>query len=148
VIDTEKSMISIAEIMTSDVSTIPMDMTLGQAMEVCSRKKIRHLPVVDEYGQLAGLVTDRDIRYLISPRIGTISENTADRESLKRPIHLIMIRTTVVATPQMSIAEAAQLMLDHRIGCLPVTDSQRKVIGMVTATDLIRYIAQKQEQEP
>jgi acetoin utilization protein AcuB len=140
-------MISVAEIMTTDVTTITMDTPLGEAMELCSERKIRHLPVIDEHGQLTGLVTDRDIRYLISPRVGTISENSADRESLKRPVHLIMIRVTIVATPQMTVAEASQLMLDHRVGCLPVINTYRHVVGMVTSSDLIRCIAQGRVHE-
>jgi acetoin utilization protein AcuB len=135
-------MLTVAEIMTTSVSTINMDTPIAQAMEVCSEKKIRHLPIVNDLGELTGLVTDRDLRYCISPRIGTISENNADRESLRRPVHLIMIRATITATPQTSIAEAAQLMLDHRIGCLVVINPFRHVIGMVTSSDLIRCIAQ------
>jgi len=134
-------MITVTEIMTANVYTINLDISIAQAMDVCSQKKIRHLPIVDDLGELAGLVTDRDLRYYISPRIGTISENNADRESLKRPVHLIMIRNTITATPQESIAEAAQSMLDHRVGCLVVIDPNRHVIGMVTSSDLIRCIA-------
>jgi CBS domain-containing protein len=134
-------MITVAELMTPSVHTINMDTPIAQALEVCSQKKIRHLPIVDDLGELAGLVTDRDLRYCISPRIGTISENNADRESLKRPVHLIMIRNTITATPQTSIAEAAQSMLDHRVGCLVVIDPERHVIGMITSSDLIRCIA-------
>jgi CBS domain-containing protein len=139
----EKTMITVAEIMTSNVFAINMDTPIAEALEVCSQKKIRHLPIVDDLGELAGLVTDRDLRYCISPRIGTISENSADRESLKRPVHLIMIRNTITADPQASIAEAAQSMLDHRVGCLVVIDPFSHVIGLVTSSDLIRCIAQK-----
>jgi acetoin utilization protein AcuB len=136
-------MITVSEIMTSNVYVSNMDIPIAEAIEVCSQKKIRHLPIVDDLGELAGLVTDRDLRYYISPRIGTISENNADRESLKRPLHLVMIRNIITAEPQTSIAEAAQSMIDHRVGCLPVIDPHRHVIGMITATDLIRCIAQK-----
>lgn len=134
-------MLTVAEIMTPDVYTSNMDIPIAQALEICSQKKIRHLPIVDDLGELAGLVTDRDLRYYISPRIGTISENNADRESLKRPVHLIMIRNTITVTPQTSIAEAAQSMLDHRVGCLVVINPFNHVIGMVTSSDLLRCIA-------
>jgi CBS domain-containing protein len=128
--------------MTSDVACAEMDFTLGKAIELCSDKRIRHLPVVDEHGQLVGLVTDRDLRYYVSPRIGTISENRSDRESLERPIHLIMIRTVVVASADTPLPEAAQLMLTNRVGCLPIINLGRQVVGIITTTDLIRYIAQ------
>lgn len=133
-------MTTIAEVMTPGVERIHMDTPLGQAMELCSEKKIRHLPIVDDQEKLVGLVTDRDLRYFVSPRIGTISENNSDRESVRRPVHLIMIRATITATPEMPISAAAELLLTHRVGCLPVLDPDRRVIGMVTTTDLLRHL--------
>jgi CBS domain-containing protein len=135
-------MIVVGKIMTSDVVCAGMDITLGKAIALCEEKRIRHLPIVEENRQLAGLVTDRDLRYYVSPRLGTISENRADRESLDRPIHLIMAHKVVVASAEMPIWEAAQLMLDNRVGCLPVVDPDRHVVGLLTTTDLIRHIAQ------
>ncbi|NLT65390.1 MAG: CBS domain-containing protein [Acidobacteria bacterium] len=132
---------TVADIMTPDPLCVGMDMPLGKAMELCLEKRIRHLPVLDEQNRLAGLVTDRDIRFHISPRIGTISENNSDRESLRRPIHLIMVRGVVVTVPGMLLSEAAQLMLANRVGCLPVVDPERHVVGMLTTTDLIRYVS-------
>lgn len=135
-------MATVSDIMTSDVSTINMDTPSGRAMEACSEKRIRHLPVIDEQNRLVGLVTDRDLRYSISPRIGTISENNSDRESLKRPVHLIMVRNPATTSPEVPLSKAAALMLEHRVGCLPVVDPERNVVGMVTTSDLMRHIAQ------
>ncbi len=131
----------VAEVMTHEVVYISMDTLLGAAMNVCAEKRIRHLPVVDDHKLLVGLVTDRDLRYFISPRIGTISENHSDRESLRRPVHLIMAREIVTTSPEASLSDAAQVMLTNRVGCLPVVDPERHVIGIITTTDLIRYIA-------
>jgi acetoin utilization protein AcuB len=114
---------------------------LGEAREICSREKIRHLPVVNDNEQLVGLVTDRDLRLFISPRVGTISENAADRESLRRPVHLIMARELITAVPEMTVAEAASLMVENRVGCLPVIDDMQHVAGLITTTDILRYVA-------
>jgi CBS domain-containing protein len=97
---------------------------------------------LDDQKQLVGLVTDRDLRCLINPRVGTISENNSDRESLKRPVHLVMVREPVVACPENSLSEAAELMLANRVGCLPVVDEELHVVGIVTTTDLLRYVTQ------
>jgi acetoin utilization protein AcuB len=129
-------------VMTKDVICIDMDFTLGKAIELCSEKRIRHLPVLDENGRLAGIVTDRDLRYFLSPRIGTLSENTSDRESLHRHVHQMMVRRVVCASSDTSIAEAAQRMLTNRVGCLPVVNGARRVIGIITTSDLLRYIAE------
>jgi CBS domain-containing protein len=128
--------------MTCDVVCADMDFTLGKAIDLCAEKRIRHLPVLDEYGQIAGLVTDRDLRYYASPRIGTISETKSDRESLERPLHLIMARRVVVASADTPISEAALLMLTNRVGCLPIINLGRHVVGIVTTTDLLRFLAE------
>jgi acetoin utilization protein AcuB len=134
-------MVAIESIMAHEVLCINMDITLRDAIELCSQNRIRHLPVLDENKRLVGLVTDRDLRYSISPRIGTISENNSDRETLKFHVHRIMKREVITASAEAPLAEAAQLMLTHRIGCLPVVDSERHVIGIVTTADLLRYLA-------
>jgi CBS-domain-containing membrane protein len=136
-------MLEIESIMTRDVICINMDITLGDAIELCSQNRIRHLPVLDEGKRLAGLVTDRDLRYSISPRIGTISENNLDRGTMNLHVHRIMKREVITISAETLLAEAAQLMLTHRIGCLPVVDSERLVIGIVTTADLLRYLANR-----
>jgi CBS domain-containing protein len=140
--DDKAPMAAIQNLMTRDVVCADMDTPLGKAMDLCSAKRIRHLPVLDEQKRLIGLVTDRDLRYFVSPRLGTISENKFDRESLDRPLHLIMVRSVVVASADATIAEAARLMLANRVGCLPIGDSNRNVVGIITTTDLLRDIAE------
>ncbi len=135
-------MMDVKNLMNRDVVCADMDTPLGKAMDLCSEKRIRHLPVLDEHKQLVGLVTDRDLRYYVSPRLGTISENRSDRESLERPLHLIMVRNVVVASEEAALSEAAGLMLANRVGCLPIVDTDQHVVGIITTTDLIRYIAE------
>lgn len=135
-------MVAVVDLMSRDVVCADMDTPLGNARDLCAAKRIRHLPVLDEQKRLVGLVTDRDLRYYVSPRLGTISENRSDRESLHRPLHLIMVRNVVTVPVDASISEAAGLMLENKVGCLPVIDADRRVVGILTTTDLIRYIAE------
>ena len=136
------NMATVGDVMTRDVFTIDMDVTLGAAIEFCTENGIRHLPVVDENKCLTGMVTDRDLRSSVSPRLGTISENNADRETLGRRVHLIMARRVFSTTTEATLAEAAKLMLEHHVGCLPVIDGESRVIGLITTSDLLRSIAQ------
>jgi len=134
----------LSSVMRSEVVSVGMDTSLGAALDVCSNRHIRHLPVVDEEGKLVGLVTDRDLRASISPRVGTISENNAARESLQRHVHVIMIRNLVTGTPSMALSLAAKLMLERRVGCLPVIYPDKSLVGIVTTSDFLRVIAQFQ----
>jgi acetoin utilization protein AcuB len=138
-------MTTLENIMTHDVTCIDLDVTIGEAIELCSQCGIRHLPILDEDKRLAGMVSDRDLRHSISPRLGTISENNSDRETLNHHVHRIMVREVVSASPETTLAEAAQLMLTGRIGCLPVVDNGGFVIGIVTTTDLLRHLSESKQ---
>ncbi|MBM3789782.1 MAG: CBS domain-containing protein [Acidobacteria bacterium] len=129
-------------IMRTEVFRVGMDATLGQAMAVCLQHRIRHLPVVDSGERLVGLVTDRDMRVFISHRLGTIMENGSDRESLHRHVHVMMVRRLVTVTPETTVGEAAYLMLQRNVGCLPVVDQEYRLIGIITTSDLLNLLAE------
>jgi acetoin utilization protein AcuB len=130
-------------VMQQNVVRAAMDSTLGEAMTLCFQHRIRHLPVINSAGRLVGLVTDRDLRFYISHRLGTIMENNADRETLHHHLHVIMVRRVVTGKPEMTITEAARQMLDNHIGCLPVIDAENRLAGIVTAGDFLRLIAEE-----
>lgn len=133
--------VTLSAFATPELVTINMDAGLGEALEICIERRIRHLPVVDENGKLVGILTDRDIRASLSPRLGTISENESDRVTLRRRVHVYMHRQIVTGTPEMPLAGAAALMLEHRVGCLPVVDEDRRLVGIVTTSDFLRFLA-------
>jgi len=133
---------NLEEIMSRNALCISMDTTVGEAIATCVDRGIRHLPVLSDDGKLVGILTDRDLRRYLSPRMGTISESESDREPLSRRAHLIMIRRVVTAGPETTIAEGAALLLEHRIGCLPIIDQEKQVIGIVTKSDFLRVLAQ------
>jgi acetoin utilization protein AcuB len=136
-----KEPIRLQSVMKQDVIRAEMDTTLSEAITICFQQRIRHLPVVNSRGQLAGLVTDRDLRYYISHRLGTIMENNADREPLHRHLHVLMVRRVITGRLDMPVDEAARLMVDNHIGCLPVVDAENRLLGIVTTGDLLRLIA-------
>ncbi len=133
--------IKLKTFMHQNVIRAGLDTTLGEAMTICFQHRIRHLPVVESNGRLAGLVTDRDLRFYISHRLGTIMENNSDRETLNHHLHVIMVRRVITGTPDMTLIEAARLMHLHHVGCLPVVDDKNQILGIVTAGDFIHLIA-------
>jgi len=135
------SPMNLASIMQRNVIRADADTTLGEAMTICFQHRIRHLPVVNNREKLAGLVTDRDLRFYISHRLGTIMENNSDREALHHHVHVMMIRRVITGNSEMTLTQAAQLMVDHRVGCLPIVDSENRIVGIVTAGDFLKLIA-------
>jgi len=135
-------------IMKTDVISIGMDEPLKAALDLCTNRGIRHLMVVNDEGALVGILTDRDIRYHLSPRLGTISENNSDRATLERRVHTVMARDVVTGTPDMSLGAAARKILHDRVGCLPVVDSGYRVVGVVTTSDFLLLMANAVPDHP
>lgn len=115
---------TINELMTTDVVTMKPRQSLRSAADEVRFGRIRHLPVVDDHGVLVGLVTQRDL--------------LAAGSDLDRPIADIMQRDIKTVSPTTSACEAAYLLLRHDIGCVPVTDADGKLVGIVTDTDFVR----------
>ena len=97
---------------------------LRRAKEEFELGRIRHLPIVDREGKLLGLVTQRDL--------------LAAGEHLDRPISQVMQSDVTTVSPDTPAYEAAYLMLRDAIGCVPVTESDGRLIGIVTDTDFVR----------
>jgi acetoin utilization protein AcuB len=136
-----KEPLRLESVMQKNIVRADADTTVGEAMTICFQHRIRHLPVLNSQGRLVGIVTDRDLRFYISHRLGTIMENNTDRETLHRHLHVIMVRRVVTGTPDMTVADAARLMVDYHVGCLPVVDAENHLLGIMTAGDFLRLIA-------
>jgi len=113
----------IVNLMTSDPVTIHPHETLSKAKSIMDAGNFRRVPVVDD-GRLVGILTERDLReyigYLESTRV-----NAAMRTAL------------VTVTPYNTVEDAARLMLQHKIGGLPIV-ADGTLVGIVTTSDLLR----------
>ena len=68
-------------------------------------------------------------------------ENNSDRETLHHHVHVMMVRRVITARPEATVTQAAQLMVDHRVGCLLVVDAENRILGIVTTGDFLKLIA-------
>lgn len=116
------------------ITVSPKD-SFRHAMSLIRQKGIRHLPVV-EGNRLVGIVTDRDLRQA-SPSPATSLEIHELHYLLEKVrIHEIMTQKVYTVTPETAIEEAARLMLQHKIGGLPVL-KDGALIGIITETDIL-----------
>lgn len=118
----------VQDIMQQPVITTTADAPLIDAYRAMEKQDIRHLPVMDR-GRLAGIITDRDIRYATRPL-------QDDPSYARTAIAEIMTEDPITAGPLDPIEEAARLMRGEKIGCLPVLDG-RELVGIVTVTNLL-----------
>ena len=131
----------VSELMSRGVSTIGVSDSAHTAVGRMLAKKIRHLPVVDARGALVGVVTDRDLRhYLFSPGVfKALGSVSADAVLKAATVNDVMSRPAISVGPDDDLETAVNIMLEHRIGSLPVVD-QARVVGIITETDLLRRI--------
>jgi CBS domain-containing protein len=112
--------------------------TLADAQLIMEHRKVRRLPVVQD-NQLVGIVTWGDLRAAGPSAAVTLSKYEWRALLQKATIGECMSREPVTVAPDASVLDAAQRMLDHRIGGLPVIDHGR-VVGVITQSDLFRLL--------
>ncbi len=129
----------IKHIMSAPVVSLFAEQTLPLADDIMRFKHVRHLPVIDETGNLVGLVSHRDIlRAQISSLTGlTDGQRRARQDHVK--VSQIMTREVWTAGPDAFASNAGRLLLDHRFGCLPVVDGAGRLVGIVTERDFLRF---------
>jgi acetoin utilization protein AcuB len=117
------------------VTVMPSD-SVGQAMALLERYPFRHLPVVDA-NRLVGMVSDRDLAFAIAlPRGPRSPGHGARAPRMVEEILRAPVRSVAPTTPARA---AVELMLEHRIGALPVV-SDGELLGIVTETDVLRLL--------
>ncbi len=125
------------DIMTTPVHTVDLDEPIQNVAKLFERKRFHHV-VVLEQNRVFGVVSDRDILKEVSPFVGSrLMERSQDRSTTRRRVHQIMSRDVTTAPPDQTVAEGAATMLDRRVSCLPIVDTEQSLLGIVTMRDLV-----------
>jgi len=132
--------VRVRDAMSTDLQTLGRNDVLALADDVMTQRRIRHLPVLDEEGALAGIVSQRDLfRGALAQALGY--GVVAQRKVLAGLVVKEVMTTDVVTIrPDAPLAAAAALMLERRIGCLPVVEGGR-LVGIVTEGDFVALAA-------
>jgi CBS domain-containing protein len=130
----------VRDLMTAAPVTVPADMPVLEARQLMQTKRIRHLFVTSPDGKLQGIVTDRDIRLNLPSPATSLSVWELNYLLARLTVEQVMSRTLVTTWPEAELTDAARVMLDHKIGALPVLDGGR-VVGIVTESDFVRAFA-------
>ena len=134
------SLLRVRDVMTRDPKTLGRNDQLSLADDLMRQERIRHLPVLDEDGELVGIVSQRDMfRGALARALGY--GETAQRRMLGMLLVKEVMTTQVVTVgPEAPIAEAARTMVDRKIGCLPVVEGGR-LVGILTESDFVEVLA-------
>ena len=122
--------------MATDLVTLHVDEELSLASDIMNLARIRHLPIL-EGDRLVGIISQRDLfRASLASVMGYDYAET--RDHLKSvAIREAMVKEVITVEPDSEIQEAGRIMLEKRIGCLPVVQNDR-LVGMLTETDILR----------
>jgi len=128
----------IQEKMQKNPITISPEASFYEARAIIRDKGIRHLPVVDKNHHLVGLVTDNDIREAAPSDATSLSVHELHYLLGKLKVSAFMTpkNKIITITPDTIIERAAQLLHEHKIGCLPVVEGE-KLLGLITETDIL-----------
>ena len=130
----------VSQLMSKKLITIGLDDSLEDALRLLRRRGVRHL-VVMKGTRLVGILSDRDVKRALDPaRMKTRVRSVGGIVFMLEPIRVeeIMTPSPVTVHPGAAAHAAAKTMLDRKFGALPVVD-RRKVVGIVTETDLLAY---------
>ncbi len=125
--------------MTRNVIAIDVDDSMQHAIYRMQDHKIRLLPVMSG-GRLVGIISDRDLKRASPSDATTLDMHEMLYLTSRIRIKDLMVENPVTVPPDYTIEEAAQLLLEHRISGLPVTDSKGNVAGIVTRSDIFRAL--------
>ena len=123
-------------LMTGSPITVPPDTAVLDARHLMTNQRIRHL-LVTLGEDLLGIVTDRDIRLNMPSQATSLSVWELNYLLTRLTVSEVMTRSVITIGPDREARDAAQVMLEHKIGALPVVDRGR-LIGILTETDLLR----------
>ncbi len=125
-------MLTARDLMTEAPSVVDATSTLRTALERLQALDIRHLPVVDSDGVLVGMISDRDLR---GAHVGEL------RAPLDTAVASIMSANVVAVDEDADVAEIVDIMLDYKIGAVPVIDADKSLVGIVSYIDLLRTLS-------
>ena len=125
----------VKDIMVKEVATLDIDDELSLANDIMRLGRIRHLPVVSG-DSLVGIISERDLfRSSLAQALGYRNQET--REVMKTlRIRDVMVGKVITVTPDLELREAVALMVERKIGCLPVVQDD-KLLGLITETDIL-----------
>lgn len=125
--------------MSSPVITVAPDMPIMEALNLMKTNQIRRAPVVDSKGNLIGIVSDKDLLNAGPSQVTSLSVWEINYLIGKITVQKVMTKTIRTVTEETPIEEAARIMVDNKVGGLPVMNGN-KMVGIITESDLFKVL--------
>lgn len=130
----------IREWMTRTVITVTPDTSMMKASKLMKENGIRRLPVIDGAGKIVGIISDRDLKEASPSKATTLDMHELYYLLSEIKVKDIMTRDPICVRPDDTVEKVALLMIEKRIGGMPVVDEEGKLIGIVTDSDIFKVL--------
>jgi CBS domain-containing protein len=130
--------ITVADIMTKNLVTLSPNSTLHDAHNITREKGIRHIPTIDDNGELIAVVTQKVLIANVMQIISDYGEQAIQRKEKQTDIMDVAETEFDTVGPERNVADIAEFFLISKHGCLPVVDQHNKLVGIITSSDFIR----------
>jgi acetoin utilization protein AcuB len=132
--------VKVRDRMTADVITVGVDDPIKLAWELVQDKKLRRFPVL-KGGELVGIITDRDLRNATASSVVLTEKKYHDFLLDTVKVESVMTADPTTVSPDTELKDAAKLILEMKVGGLPVVEDGR-LVGIITETDLIETLVE------
>jgi len=124
--------------MTHHPITVHPDMPVADALRLMRERNVRRFPVLDRKSdRLIGIVTEKELLYASPSPVTSLSMHEIHYLLARLTVDKVMSTDPITVTEDTAIEEAARIMVDHRVGGLPVMRGEQ-LVGIITETDLFR----------
>lgn len=131
----------VRERMTPNPITVSPNTSVRDAMQLMREKKIRRLPVLDERGQLVGIVSEKDLLYASPSPVTSLNVWEIHDLLYKLTVQKVMSTRVITVNENQPVEDAARIMEDAKVGGLPVMRG-KTVVGIITESDLFKAFLQ------
>ncbi len=129
--------------MIKDPRTIDIDESFSKVWEIFKEYDIRHLPVIDNNRILRGIITQRDLFRIASPRITLEGELIYNKLDLDRHIlKYVMTKEVFSLSADDTLGSIIKAMIYKKYGCIPIVDNNKFLVGIITQIDVFRAIVE------
>ena len=136
---------SVLSIMThrNKLVTTMADASLASLRDVFAQARFQHVPVIDSSNRIVGIVSVKDYFRELSPVMDSATDPAIGLFMRSRKVHQVMVTPVITVDETVTVKHAAAMLLQHNIGCLPVVDSQKHLLGLLSWKDIMRAALSK-----
>lgn len=126
------------EMMTPTPARVFETARVRDAVEMLQALEVRHLPVVNDDDELVGMLSDRDLRGLAVPDVAAGELQGTVLRAMDSSVAAVMSSSVVSVEEEDEVEDVVELMLDSKVGAVPVVDGDGVLVGIISYIDVLR----------